>query len=161
MDGAWGQFAPPMPVEQPADGRFVHLLAHPCFKRLLDLCRRGDGSGLRLGKKEGEELLLLLQRQILMAPSPFARRFHRRHPAPVVGRDELMDGLGGHSTVLGNLLSVAWVNERLIDDEPALPAVGTRIMFPTLGHFFHGQMGGGTGDTCCIVFVAQHWPRYF
>ena len=64
-------------------------------------------------KKGARVLLLLLQHQILMVPSPFARCLHCLHPSPVVGRDELMYRLFGNATMIGNLLSGACCSRRI------------------------------------------------
>jgi hypothetical protein len=50
-----------------------HLSPHLCLKRLFDLGRRADSSGLRLGEKGRQELLLLLERQVTLGAVPLCQ----------------------------------------------------------------------------------------
>src|SRR2546429_3732327 len=54
----------------------------------------------------------------------------------------------GNSAVPGNLLGLARLYERIINDEPPLPIQGARIGSHSVFHFFHRQMCCCTRDSC-------------
>ena len=148
MPGAWHEFAPAVTVEQTIDGAVIHLLPDSGLKGLPDLAHRGDLSRLGTGEEGGEELLFFLQRQILMTTASLPRRLHRRHSEPIVRGDDLMDGRFGDSTVPGNLLRLAWLHQRILNDQPPLPIQGARSGSHSSLHFFCRQMFCGMRDSC-------------
>src|SRR6266700_3420161 len=54
----------------------------------------------------------------------------------------------GNSAVPGNLLGLARLYERIINDEPPLAIQGARIGSHSVFHFFHRQMCCCTRDSC-------------
>src|SRR6266567_2662896 len=54
----------------------------------------------------------------------------------------------GNSAVPGNLLGLARLYERIINDEPPLSIQGARIGSHSVFHFFHRQMCCCTRDSC-------------
>src|SRR6266699_5701666 len=61
----------------------------------------------------------------------------------------------GNSAVPGNLLGLARLYERIINDEPPLAIQGARIGSHSVFHFFHRQMCCCTRDSC------HTFPRLF
>src|SRR5438128_9043672 len=56
----------------------------------------------------------------------------------------------GDSTMAGNVLRLARLGQRIINDQPPLPIQGARIGSHSGLHFFHRQMGCCTCDSCHI-----------
>ena len=152
MPGARHQFAPAVTIEQAIDGAVIHVMSDVALKGLPDLCRCRDLASLSPGKVWGQELLFFFQRQILIPMASLARRLHGRHTQPVVRRDHGMHRCFGDPAVPGNLLSLPRFHQRIINDQPPLPAPGARIRFQLALYFFNRQMAA-EHVTLVILFL--------
>jgi hypothetical protein len=81
-----------MPGQETIDRAGSDWFLHLRLKRLLDFGYRRHVPLCGAGEIRLQEGAFLLQCQVPMAAPAFARRLHRLHPVPVVGRDELMHG---------------------------------------------------------------------
>src|SRR6266436_10454724 len=77
-------------------------------------------------------------------------RLHRHHSQSIVRGDHLMHRRFGNPTVPGDLLRLARLGQRIINDQPPLPVQGARISSHSDLHFFQCQMGCCTCDSCHI-----------
>jgi hypothetical protein len=135
MPGARHQFAPPMAMKQPIDGTVIDGMPYTLFKRAPDQPHRRDLPALGLCEKRSEEFLLFFERQILPPPPSLTFRFNRCDAETIVTGDHRMNGRFGHATVPSNLFSGSWLNQSVVDNEPALPRHRTRISSHPLLHF--------------------------
>ena len=126
------------------------LSATGCFVSASKACSplgsRRQLSPCRADQEWLEEGAFLLQGQVLVAPSASPRRFHGGDAQPSGGGDNAVDGRGRDAYGLGNVLSVAWGSQRLIDDLRALASPGARFGVQALQDRLRGQMRGGAGE---------------
>jgi hypothetical protein len=73
----------------------------------------------------------------------------------VVAGDYRMNGRFGHATVQRNLPSGPWLDQGVVDNEPALPRHRAGIGPHPVFHFCNGQMGGCMGHSCHVFFSSR------
>ena len=64
----------------------------------------------------------------------------------------------GHATVPSNLSCWSWLDQRIVDNQPALPPVRARTGPHPLLHFCKRQMGCRMGHSCHICFSSCAHP---
>ena len=79
------------------------------------------------------------------AAASLAWRFSRHDAEAVVAGDYRMNSCFGNPTVPCNLRSRPWLDEGIVDNEPALPPVGAGVGSHPVLDFCKGQMGGRHG----------------
>src|ERR1700694_1655805 len=83
-----------------------------------------------------------------MATPSFAWSLDSSHPQTLVGGDHLMYHRHRRPRMFRNLRSRSWVNQRIVNDKPALPTPRPWIPFHFGFHFFHRQMRSCSRDSC-------------
>ena len=82
-------------------------------------------------------------------PTPsLPRRLDSHQTQAIVGGNDLMNHGLRDATVLGNLRRLPRIYQRIVDNEPALSAPGTGIVFESVFDLFNREVGGGTRDSC-------------
>ena len=66
-----------------------------------------------------------------------------------------MNGCFGHATVPSNLFSGSWLDQGVVDNQPALPRHRALIGSHSMFHFCDGQMGGCMGHSCHFFFSSR------
>jgi len=156
MPGARHQFAPPMTMQQPIDRTVIDGVPDALFKRAPDLLHRRDLPALSLGKKRSEEFLLFFQGKILPSSASLTWCFNRCNAETIVAGDYRMNGCFGDATVPRNLCGRPWLDEGIVDNEPALSPVGARISSHPVFHLCKRQMGGCMGCSRHVFFSSRH-----
>src|SRR5947209_154300 len=152
--------APAMTMKQPINGAVIDFVSNVLFKGAPGLPYRRDLPTLGLHKKRGQELLFFCQGEILPPSTTLAWRFNRCNAEAVVAGDYRMNSCFGNSTVPGNLRSCPWLDQGLVDNEPALPRHRAGIGPHPVFHFCNGQMGDCMGHSCHVFFSSRFtWSK--
>ena len=116
-----------MPFEQPRDRTFVNLVSNACFKSTFDFVGGGNFPALCSCEKGSEERLLFLPAHRLTTPTSFAWGLDGRHPQAIVAGNHPVNHRYRGAGMFGNLGRFAGLDQRIIDNEPALSAQRTRV----------------------------------
>jgi hypothetical protein len=158
MPGTRRQFAPTVAMQQPIDGTVIDFMPDALLKGVPDLAHRCDLPTLGLHQKRGQELLLFFRRKILPSSASLSWGVNCCDAETVVTRDDCMNGCFGNSAVPCDLQSCPWLDQGIVDNEPALPPVRARIGPHPLLHFCKRQMGCRMGHSCHICFSSCAHP---
>jgi hypothetical protein len=155
MPGARHQFAPAVAMKQPIHRTVIDVVPDALGVSLPDLPHRRDLPRFGLREKRSEEALLFFERQILTSPPSLTFRFNRCDAETIVAGDHRMNGCFGHATVPSNLFSGSWLDQGVVDNQPALPRHRALIGSHSMFHFCDGQMGGCMGHSCHFFFSSR------
>jgi hypothetical protein len=111
-----------MPLEQPRDGTFVHRVADLDFKGPFNFLGRGNFPALGSCEKGSQERLLFLPAHRLTTATAFAWGFDCRHPQAIVAGNYPVNHRHRGASMFGNLGRFSGLDQRIIDNEPALSA---------------------------------------
>src|SRR5947207_1400237 len=140
MDRSGNGFAPPMPFEQPRDRTFVDLVAYLSFKSAFDFIGRGNFSALRSREKGCQERLLFFPGHRLTTAPSFAWSLDRHHSQAIVAGNHPVNHRHRGAGMFGNLCRFSWLDQRIIENEPALSAQWMRVELQSRFEFFCRKM---------------------
>jgi hypothetical protein len=162
MLGTRHGLAPTVAMEQAVNCAVIDLVPYLRFTGLPDLGCRSDLATLSPREKRSQKVAFFLPRQILVAATSLARRFHSTRTQAVVGGNRVMDRRRGNATLPGDLFGFPGFHQGIIDDEPALSAKGARIGLHPLLDFFSRQMSGCAGHAGHMTsFCCEFTSFYF
>lgn len=151
MPGTRHHLAPAMPIEQAIDGAVIDTVPDALFKCLPDLPDRRDLPTFGLGQKGSKEFFLFFLGEILSSSASLAWRFNCRDAETIVTGDDRMNRCFGHAAVPRNLLCLSRLNQRIVNNQPALPTKGAGVIPHPVFHFCQGQMGSCIGHSCHVL----------
>ncbi|MFL5660183.1 MAG: hypothetical protein ACJ8BW_02405 [Ktedonobacteraceae bacterium] len=80
--------------------------------------------------------MLFFPAHILAASTSFAWGLDRSDSQAIVASNHLVNHGDGSASMFGNVCRFSWLNQRIIDDEPALSTPRTWVQFQSRFEFF-------------------------
>jgi hypothetical protein len=129
--------------------------------RAFDFARRGHFPALGSREKGSQECLLFFPGHRLTATTPFASGLDRHHCQAIVAGNHSVYHRHGGAGVFGNLCCFAWLDQRILDNEPALSAPRTWVPFQSRFEFFCPEMRSRSCDPGHVVLLSTCVTNWF
>lgn len=120
VPGARHEFPPTVTSEETIDRAVIDLVPHLSFKSSLDFPCRRNASLLSLIEKGREKGSFFFQVQIVTTTTSFTWGLNRADSQPIVGGNHMVNHGNRGPGMPGDLRRFSWIDQRIVDNEPAL-----------------------------------------
>ena len=122
---------------------------------------RGNFPARGSREKGSEERLLFLPAHRLTTATSFAWGFDGRHPQAIVAGNHAVNHRHRGAGMFGNLGRFSRLDQRVLDNEPALSAQRTRVELESRFEFFCREMRGCSCDSGHVILLESVSPTCF